>query len=92
VPDLHLLDFLADGRTTRAEVLLRLGEPSATFEGERILTYRIGRSREGERWVHARELLAGRPRGSGVVGQESLVLVFAADGRLEKHALVAVQP
>ena len=36
-----LLDFLADGRTTREEVLLKLGQPSAQFQHENILTYRL---------------------------------------------------
>lgn len=36
-----LLSFLEDGKTTKEEVLLRLGIPSAQFEGERILTYRL---------------------------------------------------
>jgi hypothetical protein len=73
-------------------VLLRLGEPSASFEGERILTYRVGRTEAGERWLVARAVLAGPPKRAGPAGLESLVLVFAPDGTLEKHALVAVQP
>jgi hypothetical protein len=35
------LSYLEDGRTTRDEVVSRLGAPSAQFEGERILTYRL---------------------------------------------------
>ena len=37
-----LLGFLVAGRTTRSQVLMTLGQPSARFEGDRILTYRIG--------------------------------------------------
>src|SRR5438876_2519085 len=36
-----LLDFLVDGQTSRTEVLLKLGEPSAKFETEKILTYQL---------------------------------------------------
>ena len=38
----NLLDFLVDGQTTREQTLHALGEPSARFEAERILTYRLG--------------------------------------------------
>lgn len=41
-----LLTFLQVGKTTREEVLLKLGQPSASFEHERILTYRIGEETE----------------------------------------------
>src|SRR5262245_51250894 len=37
-----LLKFLNNGQTTREEVLQELGKPSAAFEMEKILTYRIG--------------------------------------------------
>ncbi len=33
------LYFLVDGKTTREDVILRLGEPTGIFEGERIFTY-----------------------------------------------------
>jgi hypothetical protein len=35
------LDFIRDGATSREQVLLRLGIPSAQFEGARIMTYRL---------------------------------------------------
>src|SRR3972149_3560063 len=37
-----LLDFLTDGKTTREEVALKLGQPSGKFERENIVTYRLG--------------------------------------------------
>lgn len=90
------LAFLADGKTTREEVLLRLGTPGAHFEGERILTYAFRRSstggwlREGRSWtveqtVARHENLVPVYR-SYRVG--NLVLVFGADGRLARHSLV----
>ena len=41
------LEFFEDGKTTKQMVILKLGQPSGTFEGERILTYRIGRDEHG---------------------------------------------
>jgi outer membrane protein assembly factor BamE (lipoprotein component of BamABCDE complex) len=35
------LDAMENGKTMREEVLLKFGIPSAQFEGERILTYRM---------------------------------------------------
>jgi hypothetical protein len=46
--DKTLLDFLGDGATTRETALFKLGEPSGTFDRDRILTYRIGSPKE--RW------------------------------------------
>lgn len=83
------LAFLGDGRTTREEVLLRLGTPTAHFEGERILTYAFSRNAAGawgpaaRTWDRAqkRPVYSSQPI-------RSLVLVFAADGRLARHSLV----
>ena len=84
--DPALFDFLQDGVTTRDAVMLRLGQPSATFQDERILTYRIGEIADKgyfvevpsatQQWQHVRY---------------SLVLVFGADDKLQKHSLVSVQ-
>jgi len=41
------LELLEDGRITKQMVILKLGKPTGSFEGERILTYRIGRDEEG---------------------------------------------
>ena len=46
-----LLDFLAEGRTTKAEALTKLGEPSGKFDREKILTYRLGGDREKSGYV-----------------------------------------
>ena len=83
--DPQLLEFLRDGATTRDEVLLKLGQPSATFETERVLTYRIrGEARQG--------YVVGIPlQGSWQGVTHSLVLIFDANGVLQKHSLVSVQ-
>lgn len=83
------LAFLCDGKTTREEVLLRLGTPSAHLEGERILTYAYSRNGEGA-WAPAGRIW-GRAQKLPVYSDprvSSLVLVFAADGRLVRHGLV----
>jgi hypothetical protein len=80
-----LLSFLEIGRTTREQIVLRLGQPSAMLERERILTYRIDEAPAQGRYVITPDALRQ--------WQEvrfSLVLVFDASGRLEKQSLVPV--
>lgn len=81
-----LLEAVRDGQTTRQEVLLQLGAPSAAFEEGRILTYDFVMEAAGE-W---------RRVGSASVSSwsyawpriSSLVLVFGPDGRVIRHSLV----
>lgn len=83
------LAFLVVGRTTREEVLLRLGTPSAHLEGERILTYVYARRVSGSRDREFRTRSQGQTLPlyrDHRVG--NLVLVFAPDGRLARHSLV----
>lgn len=85
--DPHLLEFLRDGASTRDEVMLALGQPSATFQQERVLTYRLGEDAKQGYFVeqpHATNL-------PWVGVRYSLVLVFDAGGTLQKHSLVPVQ-
>jgi hypothetical protein len=42
-----LLPYLEDNKTTKEAVLMKLGEPSGHFEGERILTYRMADDEKG---------------------------------------------
>lgn len=82
----ELLSFLQTGQTTREQVLLKLGQPSAAFEQERILTYRIGEDpRQGRYVVSPKAALPWQQV------RYSLVLVFDAQGRLEKQSLVTVE-
>ena len=84
-----LLAFIRDGVTTREEALVRLGTPSAQFEGQRILTYqiRMDESREAHVvWPRRSELYPALTQLDP--GIHSLVLVFEADGLLERHSLV----
>ena len=79
-----LLDFISDGKTNRTEVLLKLGQPSAEFESEQVLTYRIGG--DATRGYYVREAPETWSQ-----TKYSLVLVFGADGIVKSHALVPVR-
>jgi hypothetical protein len=85
-----LLSFVADGRTTKTEAIATLGQPSGSFESERILTYRLGfETRNNGYYVVEREaVVSGWPTWSEA--KFSLVLVFDEAGVLRKHSLVKV--
>ena len=85
------LQFLVNGATTREEVLLKLGEPSGQFEGERILTYMLSIDDKRDLRVLPRQLAVSRtdPRVYELDPTVcSLVLVFQSDNLLEKSELV----
>lgn len=78
-----LLDFIGDGQTTREDALMRLGAPSASYENERIVTYRLGKDKGGFYPVAKRQ---------GFYDVEySLVLAFDDTGVLKRHSLVALK-
>ena len=79
-----LLAFLADGATRREDALLRLGQPSSTLQGERVLTWRIGEDGGGY------FLDPGAVRPVLPYRAYSLVLIFDDAGLLRRHALVAL--
>ena len=81
--DTALLEFMSIGQTTRTEVLLHLGKPSASFENEHILTYRIGGDSVDGYFVRD-------AAGSWYETNYSLVLVFDPGGVLETRSLVRV--
>ena len=85
-----LLKFLEDGKTTRSEAIITLGQPSGRFESEKILTYRLGfELRNNGYYLVEREMVAsGWP--TWTVAKFSLVLVFDDDGIMRKHSLVGV--
>jgi hypothetical protein len=87
------LSYLEDGKTTKEDVLLRLGLPSAQFEGERILTYRMMPSEEEGLVVVSRELDARDPWLSqwARLAEYSLVLIFDDQHVLKRHSLVRVR-
>ena len=83
-PNPNLLTFLQDGQTTKEKVLLTLGQPSATLETEKYLTYRLGYAPSEGYYLIERAAV-------GWMGVKyNLVLVFDAEGLLARHALVEV--
>jgi hypothetical protein len=86
-----LLSFLQDGVTTREEVVLKLGLPSAQIEGERILLYQLRTDEDGKWHLVAPRWNAPTGLRAWSEGTMSLVLVFGENGVLRKHSLVTAQ-
>lgn len=78
-----LLDFLKDGASTKEDIFLQLGDPNATYEDSRILTYRLSRDEKG--WV----VHGNATNWFGITA--NLVLVFDDQGVLRRHSLVQVR-
>lgn len=79
----QMLDFIQDGLTTREEIFLHLAEPAATFEGGRIVTYRLHEDESG--------YILLKNASKGWTGKYSLVLVIDERGVLRKHSLVRIK-
>ena len=86
-----LLSFLGDGVTTREEVVLKLGIPSAQIEGEKILMYQLKVDEDGKWRLVAPRWNLGTGLRAWSEGTCSLVLVFGENGVLQKHSLVMAQ-
>jgi len=88
------LALLEDGKTTKQDILLRFGIPSAQFEGERIFTYRLRYYQDKNRFeVIAREVDRKDPRFAEWMQTEyNLVLVFDDKHILQKHSMLRVNP
>jgi hypothetical protein len=86
-----LLGFLQDGVTTREEVVLKLGIPSAQMEVERILMYQMRVDKDGKWHLVAKRWKAATGLRAWSEGTMSLVLVFGENGVLRKHSLVTAQ-
>ena len=80
-----LLDVVKPG-APRDELVLKLGAPFATFEGERIMAWSIGEDAGGY-FVNSTTNAPGAPRS---FARLELVVVFDADSRVVKHSLVEV--
>lgn len=85
--DKDLLAAVVPG-TSREAMLLKMGTPSASFEGGRIITYRIGEIVEGDSPGY---FIIDRRVWEGDGKRFSLVLVFDEKGNLVKHSLVPVR-
>src|SRR5690349_11868030 len=69
------LSFVRDGQTAREQVVLRLGTPTAEFENQRILTYRLHCGKDDMIPV-PRIAVAGEDADSWEMATHELVLVF----------------
>jgi hypothetical protein len=82
-----LLAFLEREPVNKAEVLAHLGEPNEAFEVDRVFTYRLASDKGGF------SVRRNDPKAEGWEGVSyDLVLVFDANGLLQRHNLVAVRP
>jgi hypothetical protein len=87
----ELLRFLTDGQTTRQNVILTLGQPSALFEKEKVFTYRLGyEPKTRGYYIVEREPPNEAGWSTWWHAKYSLVLVFDDTGVLRRHSLVEV--
>lgn len=78
--------FLVEGTTAREELLLKFGPPAGSYEGERILSWRLTREREGEFRPFASDTRRGGP-----LLLYALTAVFDDRGILARFSLVPLQ-
>ncbi len=88
LPEIRVLSFLRDDETTREQVLLRLGVPTAQLEGDRILMYQLNTDAKGRWYLSAPEWDSAEGMRTWRTGTSSLVLVFDDSGVLRRHSLV----
>ncbi|HSN59548.1 MAG TPA: hypothetical protein VLR49_01335 [Ferruginibacter sp.] len=90
------LPFLIDKKSSREELIIKLGEPSWAFENGSILTYRISIDNKGnllplriENNKNDQNISYTNPVYKKYY---SLVLVFSENNILEKHSLLLTNP
>jgi hypothetical protein len=88
------LSVLENGKTTKQDILLKFGIPSAQFEGEKIFTYRLRFNQKENRFeVVSREVDRRDPRFAEWMRTEyNLVLVFDEKHILQKHSMLRINP
>ena len=90
--------FIEGGKTTKDEVLLKLGEPSRQFEGGRILTYPMNfNEKEGFRVDYEREFVTHNRWGQRLKlpvskAEYNLILVFDDKNILSRYNLLKINP
>ena len=85
------LSFIRDGATSREQALLQLGIPTGTFEGERIMTWRLVYNGEEILPLAARHATED-PRYTVWLGPAyNLVLVFDAQNLVQRHSFIEVR-
>lgn len=85
--------FLADGLTKRAEVMSQLGDPSAVYEAEHILIYRMDEDLRviSFRGIDAEDRTRPKELTRWTQVFHNLVLDFDSTGVLETHRLLRVR-
>ncbi len=92
--DATLLSFIADGKTSKQTAILKLGQPSGTFEQERIVTYRIAgrKGKQQKKGYFLLDLYTDTGTGGFVESWSdakfNLVLIFDENNVLQQHSLV----
>jgi hypothetical protein len=81
----EVLPYIRDGKTSRNEVLRRLGDPDYRHEGGRIVAYKMWMC-AGEEQVPFSSKTRCRDHGT-----YNLVLVFGPRNLVEQHSLVRVK-
>lgn len=90
------LPFIRDGKTSKEEVLSRLGEPDSRYEGERILTYVMCKDISLEGRLRLSQTRTTDKKGEALPGAvrcspertNNLILVFGPDDLVERHSVV----
>ena len=87
------LAFLVDGKTSREDILLRIGTPSGQFESDRVLTFRLAISRKLQLMPASRVAINYQHDDEGVwIGStHDLVIVFDENNIAQKHSLILVR-
>jgi hypothetical protein len=88
-PQGEALRFFEIGRTSRSEALSRLGPPFATYEADRVLTWRLMKSESGGLVSTSQTASPGEPQ--LIVDYELVVLLFGRSGYLDRSSLVALR-
>jgi hypothetical protein len=79
------LGFLLAAEAGRGEVETRLGEPAASFEAGRIVSYAV--RYDGRRLVLVPDSAQARSVGAAT-GCFGLMIEYSTDGRIVRHALI----
>jgi hypothetical protein len=85
------LPILATSSPTREELLLRLGPPSASYEDDAVLAWRVVERDRELRPTAQRMTLEPGAAVSWEVADFSVVVAFAPSGRVRRYALVPVR-
>ena len=88
--------FLQPGKVSEEDLLLHFGAPTGRFDGERVFTWRLGRTYTGEAGPAARAVMhTGAADNDNDAWQGTLydlVVVFDDHRLLKRFSLISVHP